>query len=310
MKKVLVMGGSGMLGAMVADYLARQGEYSLCATVRNPSFASNMKEFVPEVEWLVLDAEKSPEKEIVATQQGVDWVINCIGVIKPYVHDDNQFEIERAIRVNSLFPHLLRRAAETSGARIIQIATDCVFSGKRGDYIENDEHDPLDVYGKTKSLGEVHSKQFCHLRCSIIGPEPKAHLSLLDWFLGQPKDGQVNGFTNHYWNGVTTLAFAKICDGIITQSFDMPLVQHVIPLGKISKTDMLECFASYYNRRDIRITPTEAAVRIDRTLGTQNKDLNDKLWMAAGYDHLPTLPQMVEELAQWNYRIGEYFFSK
>ena len=93
-----------------------------------------------------------------------------------------------------MLPHQLARKAESSGAKVIQIATDCVYSGKKGEYVESDEFDPLDVYGKTKSLGEVTSPGVYHLRCSIIGPEPKEHKFLLDWFLGQPKNARVNGY--------------------------------------------------------------------------------------------------------------------
>ena len=229
--------------------------------------------------------------------------MNCIGVIKPLIHDDNASEVEQAVRINALFPHLLARW--TAGhARVLQIATDCVYSGTKGGYTETDVHDALDVYGKTKSLGEVHAPHVHHLRCSIIGPEMKEPRSLLEWFLGQ-SPGTVKGFVNHNWNGVTTLHFAKVCAGIIKREISLPHSQHVVPSGAVTKCEMLQQFARCYGRDDVTVRPTEAAVVIDRTLTTGNQDLNRELWNAAGYAEPPSVPQMIEELALFDYRMKD-----
>src|SRR5262249_51893972 len=158
---------------------------------------------------------------------------------KPYIRDDNAAEVERAVDVNASFPHRLARAAEQTGTRVIQIATDCVYSGTRGQYIEANEHDARDVDGKTKSLGEVNSPAVHHLRCSIIGPELKGHASLLDWFTRQPRGASVRGFLNHRWNGVTTLQYGRICRGIIRQQMALPRLIHVVPADVVSKADLL-----------------------------------------------------------------------
>src|SRR5207244_6584362 len=110
--------------------------------------------------------------------------------------------VRRAVAVNSLFPYALSDVAEAAGARVLQIATDCVFSGREGSYREDSPHDPLDVYGKTKSLGEVQAPHFLNLRCSIVGPEIRGFRSLLCWFLAQPRNARLRGFVNHWWNGV------------------------------------------------------------------------------------------------------------
>jgi dTDP-4-dehydrorhamnose reductase len=140
-----------------------------------------------------------------------------------------------------------------------------------------------------------------HLRCSIIGPEPKSHVSLLDWFRRQPRDGRVNGYSNHTWNGVTTLHFARLCHAIVTHWMTPPRMQHVVPSGALSKAQLLSCFAAQYRREDLTITPTEAASVIDRTLGTVNETMNRELWQAAGYPEPPSVPQMVAELAAFDY---------
>lgn len=302
--KVVVLGASGMLGSMVLDYLSRNSSLQLTATARNRGFLNAFQAHLHHVEWKMLDAEQCNVKDILDVLGDARWAINAIGVIKPYIHDDNAAEVRRAVSINALFPHLLAQAAEESSCRVLQIATDCVYSGSKGHYTEKDNHDALDVYGKTKSLGEVYSANVHHLRCSVVGPEPKGHLSLLDWFVRQPRNSGVNGYANHQWNGVTTFHFAKVCQGIIAREPSLPHAQHLIPTGEISKADLLCCFAKEFQRGDITITPTEANVVMDRTLTTVNQSLNRSLWEAAGYAEPPSVPQMVAELAEFNYRFS------
>lgn len=298
--KVLVLGGAGMLGSMVADSLSREPGLEVTATTRGEEQAAACRERLGGVEWRVFDAAAADAPGAPGLFGEFDWVVNCVGIIKPLIRDDNAAEVERALRVNALFPHLL--AARTEGrARVIQIATDCVYSGSKGRYTEADAHDALDVYGKTKSLGEVYAGHVHHLRCSIIGPEMKQPKSLLEWFLGQPRGGGVNGFVNHNWNGVTTLHYARLCAGVVREDVALPHVQHVVPGGAVTKCEMLGEFARRYGRDDVDIRPTEAATVIDRTLGTNDERLNRRLWAAAGYDEPPTVPQMIEELARFDY---------
>lgn len=294
--KVAVVGASGMLGSMVLDTLSRESEFELIATARSGGL---MQTYYKDVEWRVLDAEDMNVSELSSAIGDASWIINNIGIIKPYIHDDNPEEIERAINVNALFPHRLAHAAALRGARVLQIATDCVYSGTKGLYVETDPHDPLDVYGKTKSLGEVFLPNVSNLRCSIIGPEPKSFVSLLEWFHRQPKNAHVNGFTNHQWNGVTTLHFARLCKGIIEANLKLPHVQHVVPSGTVSKAELLQCFAMEFKRQDITINPVEAKTVIDRTLATNDETMNMSLWLAAGYSSRPSVPQMVAEMAEF-----------
>jgi dTDP-4-dehydrorhamnose reductase len=301
----VVLGASGMLGSMVVDYLAQSGGLDLVATTRKPEHVDRLRAAVPGVRWVGLDAERAGADEVAAALGDAQWVVNAIGVIKPYIKDDNAAQVERATRVNALFPHLLAGAAKASGCRVLQIATDCVYSGQKGRYAEPDPHDALDVYGKTKSLGEVYSPAVHHLRCSIIGPEPFASVSLLHWFIRQPRGAGVNGYTNHLWNGVTTLQFARLCRGAMADGgLQLPHAQHVVPTGSLSKADMLRCFAREYGRGDVTITPGEAKVVIDRTLSTADEATNRRLWAAAGYAEPPTVPDMIAEMARFNYRLA------
>lgn len=300
--KVAVLGAGGMLGSMILDVFARDEQFSVLCTVRKSKDALSIKKQYKSVTVKILDAEKANKEKIAQVISGYKWVINAIGIIKPYIHDDNAEETIRALRVNALFPHFLAQAALKNNSRVIQIATDCVYSGVKGGYKEKDEHDATDVYGKTKSLGEAYYKSISHIRCSIIGPEKKSHLSLLDWFLGQAKDAKLNGFKNHLWNGVTTLHFAYICRGIIKNKIEIDHIQHVIPSGRITKADLLREFAQNFNRTDITINPVDAPKVIDRTLNTDNSALNKQIWQAAEYKIPPTVQKMVKELAEYKYQ--------
>lgn len=304
-RRILVLGGTGMLGSMVVDALTMAGGHTIVATARDANTAAWGRSKIDQAEWRVFDAQGvDPESALRSLLLGFDWIINAIGIIKPLIRDDNAAEVERAIRVNALLPHLLARQAESLGVKVLQIATDCVYSGAKGRYVEADTHDALDVYGKSKSLGEVRSPSMRHLRCSIIGPEAKGHRSLLDWFRGQPQGATLSGFTNHQWNGVTTLHYARLCVGAITHDVDWPHVRHFVPTGTISKHDMLLEFAKAYGRSDLTINPTEAKVMIDRTLQTSDQTTNAAVWAAAGYATPPTVPRMIEEMAGFHYRFA------
>jgi dTDP-4-dehydrorhamnose reductase len=301
--KVAILGASGMLGAMVLDHLSRDTRHEIIATVRSEKLIAKLRSVYPKVEWRLLDAESGDVGAARRALEGASWIVNAVGKIKPYIRDDNPVEVETAIKVNSSFPYVVAHALAADGARILQIATDCVYSGKDGKYVENSKHDSLDVYGKTKSLGECALPNFMHLRCSIIGPEPKGYVSLLDWFRRQPKGAQLNGYRNHFWNGVTTLHFAKLCGGIIHGGLFRPGVQHVVPGDSIAKADLLECFKADYRRPDIAIKHVEVVPVVDRTLSTVREAENRALWAAAGHERIPTVREMVSEMARVDFHM-------
>lgn len=278
MIKIAILGKTGMLGSEL-EHFFRQNGFDIVATTRRE-----------------LDAQNCSVDDIITVLDDCEYAINCIGIIKPYIHDDNSREVQRAIEVNGLFPHKLAEASKSTGTKIIQIATDCVYDGVKGKYTEEDKHNALDVYGKTKSLGEVCADNFLNLRCSIIGREQKNYFSLLEWFLNQPENAQVKGFKNHLWNGVTTKTFAKICKGIIdAHAFKAGLV-HVVPADIVTKAQMLHVFADVFNRKDITIEDIDAPVGIDRTLATIHADWNNELWKNAGYQTIPTVEDMIKEI--------------
>lgn len=264
MTRVLVLGSSGMLGSMVHGYLRRNSALHVTGTTRE-----------------VFDAEAfaagAPQKQ----QLDADYVMNCIGVIKPFCKDDDAVGVRRAIAVNAVFPHKLAAAAAARGSRVIQIATDCVYSGAKGQYLETDPHDALDVYGKTKSLGEVFDKTLLNIRCSIIGPELKNRVSLLEWFLGNKAGAELKGFTHHRWNGVSTLQFAKLCErivetpGLYERLLRMSHVHHFLPNSTVDKYQLL-CLMNEAFGRKMKIQPVgDVGPPIDRTLASRHNLLHE-----------------------------------
>lgn len=292
-QKIAILGAGGMLGSMVLDVFAKDGNFSVVATVRETKEIKNFKKY-KNVGFYKLDVEYADVNTLKGALKGASWVINCIGIIRPYIHDDNAKEVERALRINALFPHLLAKAA--APAKIIQITTDCAYSGEKGKRKESDPHDALDVYGKSKSIGEVYSKNMYNLRTSIIGPEITGHVSLMDWFLTQRKGARVNGYKNHLWNGITTYHFARLCAGIIKKNISIGHLQHIVPSGEITKCEMLKIFAKEFDRQDIKIVPVNVPKVVDRTLQTENPQINKKIWQAAGYKKIPTVLEMIREL--------------
>jgi dTDP-4-dehydrorhamnose reductase len=277
MKKIAIFGIDGMLGNAVYK-IFNQTIFNIIGINRS-----------------ILDVQHTEVNEIKNAVKDSDYIINCIGIIKPYIHDDNPVEVERAIEVNALFPHKLSQC----GIKTIQIATDCVYDGVKGNYTETDKHNALDVYGKTKSLGEVSAGNFLNLRCSIIGPEKKSKKSLLEWFLNQPANAEVNGFKNHQWNGITTFAFAEICKGIIENDLWFNGLQHIIPANALNKSDMLKVFADVFSRKDIKIKEINAEENINRTISTLNTQKNKQLWETAGYSQIPTLETLISEIRNY-----------
>jgi dTDP-4-dehydrorhamnose reductase len=307
--KILILGGSGMLGSMLIDVFSKEEMFDVTATVRAETMLVKYQERIPTVRWKIFDASGSKEDvvQFFSTIPKPQWVINAIGLTKPMIHDDNAEEVEAAIRINSLLPHVLGMWAGQQGSQVIQIATDCVYSGIKGRYVESDIHDPLDVYGKTKSLGETMNSNVHHLRCSIIGPEVKDFKFLIEWFLRQPPGSQISGYINHYWNGLTTLHFAKICCGVIKENLVLDHLQHIVPTGIATKAEMLAMFSKYYRRKDISIKEVSAEKAINRILITEKPTENLDLWRASGYKKPPTIEHQIEELSRYKLSLIDGF---
>lgn len=289
--RIVVLGGSGMLGIGVMSALRDAGVHDFSYSTRSGEAVAGFEGF----SHFAFDANLADFETLTAHAKD-GYVINCIGVIKPHIKDDNGPQRRNAMLINGLFPDALGQVAMESGFKVLQIATDCVYSGRKGSYVETDPFDATDVYGKTKSLGEVPSDSFMHLRVSIIGPEAGRSTSLFEWVRNQPEDSQINGFTDHEWNGVTTYHFGKLCFGIISKDLFRAGTFHVVPGSRVSKFELVSALAQRAGRNDIRITPKPSGAVVDRTLETLNPDFNLALWQAAGYETPPSVEKMVSEM--------------
>jgi dTDP-4-dehydrorhamnose reductase len=199
------------------------------------------------------------------------------------------------VSLNIDFPSNLAAAAEQGGIRVIQVATDCVFSGTAGNYSETSGHDALDVYGKTKSLGEVPSENAMHLRCSLVGPEIGRSSLFFEWVRNQPTGAKISGYTNHIWNGLSSRAFGKVVTGIVQKDLFSAGLQHLVPANQVTKDELVRMELAALGRGDVLVQSVAADIAVDRTLRTENSKQNSELFLAAGYSEIPTIEQMVLE---------------
>jgi dTDP-4-dehydrorhamnose reductase len=213
-----------------------------------------------------------------------EYVINCVGVIKQRAEAVSAIP---SITINSLLPHQLARMSERWGGRVIHFSTDCVFSGKRGKYVEEDLSDAEDLYGKSKSLGEVACENALTLRTSIIGRELSEHRSLLDWFLGR-NHTTTGGYHKVIYSGVTTNHLAELVAAIIADHPELNGLYQVAS-DPITKYDLLGLVRDAY-KLDIRIEPNDREVS-DRSMKCE------KLRQAIGYQ-CPDWPELVRQLAE------------
>jgi dTDP-4-dehydrorhamnose reductase len=287
-KRVLIMGSTGMLGsAMKSVFLSSDNE--IYCTSRNP----NKLKHSPE---LYFDFYQHDLERWFNDKPKFDYVINCIGAIPQKYATKSQSEIRDMILLNSFFPADLESLSTNGLFDVIQIATDCVFSGSSGNYDEGASHDAIDLYGVSKSLGELRSPNSMLLRCSVIGDMDSSNSSLHNWFLSNKPGSKIQGFTNHKWSGITTVAFAKIVLGIVKSGRFKPGLQHIVPFDCVSKYDLLRIIADVKNRHDITINPIENLSGVDRTLRSNYSERNETLWRHAGYAKLPTIRELVQEL--------------
>jgi dTDP-4-dehydrorhamnose reductase len=293
-ENILILGANGMLGHTVFDYLSKHHN-NVLGLSRNEMHGNNIKNFQ-----VSFNAEKNDSLDFLDSKlflnTNIDHIVNCIGSIKPRIQENSSESIQSALKINSYFPHYLAQFATKRNIKVIQIATDCVYSGLRGSYSEDDPHDPLDVYGKTKSLGEVNNSQsFLNLRCSIIGKEKNRSTSLMEWVLNQPINSNINGYEDHNWNGVTTLAYAKVVSGIIKNKIVIDNTINLVPRDVVNKYELLNIIKDYGNRNDITVNRTNSEKTIDRTITTKYDEQNRDLWGGAGYQQIPTIKEMIKE---------------
>lgn len=280
--RLLIIGGDGMLGHQLLKSLAPRHEVRVTLrrdreayepfglfTVGNSFFNIDVRCFDRLTEAC---AEFRPEA-----------VVNAAGIVK---QRPTAKESIPSLEVNALLPQRLAVLCKALGARLIHLSTDCVFSGRKGDYQESDPSDAEDLYGKTKYLGELHENHCLTLRTSIIGRELSRKKSLFEWFMAQ--EGTVKGFSRALYNGFTTIEMARIIDLMLVQHPEASGVWQVSS-EPIDKYTLLLLFREKTGKR-IEIVPDDSFV-CDRTLDSS------RFRQAFGYTP-PTWDEMVAELAK------------
>lgn len=280
--KVLILGATGMLGHMLLHFFSARHDYAVSATVRNSEGVERW--FAPQLTAAIrsgVDAGDFPSVARTLAEVRPDVVINCIGVIKQLAGAKDPVQ---CIAINALFPHLLARECAAVGARLIHISTDCVFSGNKGMYREDDFPDCDDLYGRTKLLGEVGYPHSVTLRTSIIGHELHSSVSLVDWFLAQTV--KVRGFTNAIYSGFPTVEMARIIAEEVIPRPELSGLYHVSS-EPINKYDLLRLVSEIYGK-DIEIEPYDDFV-CDRSLDSS------RFRAATGYVP-PSWPELVARM--------------
>jgi dTDP-4-dehydrorhamnose reductase len=276
-----VLGSTGLLGSKVSSILAENSQIDLITTSRNDEKSSLKFNPISNNLNLLLD-ETYP-----------DYVVNCIGVIPQGRRRSIKNYIEM-FQINTSFSRRLAQAAKAREIRVIHPLTDGVFSGRRGGYSENSAKCPKSVYALSKMLGETRLEGQIGLRCSLIGPEISGNpKSIFSWVLSHPSNAKILGFTNQWWNGVTTSIFARICEYLIVENLKIPNTLHLIPNNSVSKFELLELIAKYNSRNDLSISPYVSKKNQDLRLTSIYEDSNISLWRGIGFTSAPTIEEMI-----------------
>jgi dTDP-4-dehydrorhamnose reductase len=292
MTKVAVLGSTGMLGSTLTYILESKFDtvYEFNRLGKSVTGNNPCRSF---------DVTSNHGIEELFKGLEIDFAVNCIGMIKHLINENDQDSVNLANRVNAQFPVELNDSLSRLGISVIQVGTDCVYSGKTGLYSESDQRDPVDAYGSTKNIGELSISDSMLIRCSIVGKELRRRNSLLEWVVSQPKDALINGYINHIWNGVTTLHFSQIIAGVIKSGTYKPGVVHLVPKDIVNKYELIKLIASNFGRSDLQIIQFEAETPINRSLTTINSEQNLQLWRNGGYNNVPTIAEMISAYAKW-----------
>ena len=285
--RILVLGASGMFGNAMFRVLDEHGDLEVFGTARSSEVERFFPAKISQRLMTGIDVENQDALMNTFCQVRPKVVINCVGLIKQLAEASDPL---RSIPVNALLPHRLARLCDVSGARLVHISTDCVFSGEKGGYTESDLSDARDLYGVSKYLGEVHYPDSITLRTSIIGHALNSSKGLIDWFLGQ--QGQCRGFTRALFSGLPTVVLAQIVRDVIIPDSGLHGLYHV-GADPIAKFDLLELVAEVYGK-SIEIIPDDS-LQIDRSLNA------GRFRAATGYV-VPEWPELV--------RVMHSYYSK
>jgi len=276
---ILIVGATGMLGNTMLRFFAEDADTKVYGTVRDAGSKRYFSEKLTSSLIVGVDVENHDSLVRAFAESKPDIVINCVGVVKQLASANDTLQ---SVPINTLLPHRLAALCEATGSRLIHPSTDCVFSGKKGNYMEADFPDAYDLYGRSKLLGEVDYSNAITLRTSIIGHELSGSRSLICWFLAQK--GSTKGFAKAIYSGFPTIELARIIKNFVIPRPKMRGLYHVAS-NPINKYDLLKLVAKTYGKT-IDIRPSDELV-IDRSLNA------DRFNQETGY-RPPEWPELVE----------------
>lgn len=270
--KFLVLGCNGMAGHTISLYLKEQGHDVLGFDRSKSKYINSLSGDARDLDFLrslIIDGK-------------FDTVINCIGILNQFAENNKAL----ATFLNSFLPHFLAEITSKTSTQIIHMSTDCVFSGKKGEYTETDFRDGETFYDRSKALGELEDNKNITLRNSIVGPDINPDgIGLMNWFMKQ--NNPINGYTKAMWTGQTTLQLAKTMEVAAMERANG--LYNTVPDHSISKYDLLCLFNKYLRNNSVKITPVEG-VNADKSLKRTR----------FGFNYIiPDYEVMVSELAEW-----------
>lgn len=277
--KYLVLGAGGMAGHIITNYLIEQGEDVEALERRNLNYCKTYN----------MDVTNFEQLKLLINTNNYDYIINCIGILNKAAEENKC----AAILLNSYLPQYLSHITQNMKTRIIQMSTDCVFSGKRGHYTEFDNPDGETYYDKTKALGELNDEKNLTFRNSIIGPDiNKNGIGLFNWFMLQNKN--LEGYEKSIWTGVTTLTLAK---AMHKASYEKLTGLYNLVNNEITnKYELLNLF-NRYSKKNLCIKKVDGIAH-DKSL---YRTRNDFSYIVPSYE------QQIEELFEWIYSHKELY---
>ncbi len=279
---ILLFGSSGMIGSEVTRYFRLKGEN--VDTPKRVEFCE-IKDLISRPDLKKLDALIESKKP--------DFILNLAGKTRHRI-TKKEDEVD-AILVNVLFSSMLDGIASRNSIPIFTIATDCVFSGNEGSYSENSVKDGADIYAITKIAGEESTRATNHLRVSVVGLGDKNGSSLAEWFYNLPVNSKIDGYTNHYWNGVPSRVLGKVLHEIYRNKIETPKDFHLATQGKLSKLEILYIFRDMFKRTDIEIQEIQTPKVVDRSLTTIHQSLNLDIWNLCGFERVPNSELLLQK---------------
>lgn len=271
MKNILILGSSGMAGHVITKYLEEKN-YNVIGLSRNKKIAKNT---------IFIDLLNIKDFDKFLNENRFDFIINCAGILNQFAEN----KPDKAIFINSYVPRFLERKYINSTTKIIQISTDCVFSGTKGNYKEEDFKDGDTIYARTKSLGELNNAKDLTFRTSIIGPDINENgIGLFNWFMHQK--GKIKGFKEAYWTGITTIELAKSIEKALSKNITG--LYHLVPKTKINKFDLLNLINQIFEK-NIEIEE-DFNYKVDKSLINTRDDFDFEI---LDYD------KMIKEMKIW-----------